>query len=102
MSKTRLTQIALASAVLAAASFATAAQAADEPMGKTSGTKEKCYGVSKAGENACASANGAHSCAGMGKADFDGMEFKDVTKGTCEIMKGSLKPFEGPNPKLKG
>jgi uncharacterized membrane protein len=101
MSKTRFTQIALASAVMAAASFATA-QAAEETMSKSPAGKEKCYGVAKKGENGCASANGTHGCASMAKSDYDGMEFKDVTKGSCEIMKGSLKPFEGANPKMKG
>src|SRR5262245_44800412 len=31
--------------------------------------KEKCFGVVKAGENDCASANGSHSCHAKAKAD---------------------------------
>lgn len=50
--------------------------------------KEKCYGVAKAGENGCA-ANG-HSCQGQAKADNDPSEWKNVGKGECEKMGGSL------------
>jgi uncharacterized membrane protein len=46
--------------------------------------KEKCYGVAKAGQNDCASANGSHSCAGQAKKDKDPNEWKYVAKGTCE------------------
>lgn len=54
--------------------------------------KEKCFGVAKAGQNDCASATGAHSCAGQAKKDNDAKEWKFVAKGTCEKMGGSLKP----------
>jgi uncharacterized membrane protein len=54
--------------------------------------KEKCYGVAKAGQNDCANATGTHSCAGQSKVDNDPNEWKYVAKGTCEGMKGSLKP----------
>ena len=97
MAKFTFTQAGLLAAVLGAA---TAAQAAEMSTAAPAG-KEKCWGVAKKGENACASANGSHGCAGSAKVDYDGQEYKDVTKGTCEIMKGSLKPFEGVNPKLK-
>lgn len=88
----------LISAVMAAASVAASAQAAD--MHKAS--QDRCYGIAKAGENNCASAAGAHSCAGMTKANYDGQDFKDVAKGTCEQMNGSTMPFKGTNPKIKG
>ncbi len=97
MAHARLTRTALVSAVLGAAAMATA-QAAEAPA-KT--PKEKCYGVSKAGENDCANA-GKHGCATLGKVAYDGQEFQEVPKGTCEQMSGSLKPFEGVNPKIKG
>lgn len=58
------------------------AQAADQ-------TKEKCYGVAKAGKNDCA-ANG-HSCAGQSKVDNDPSEWKFVPKGDCEKLGGTLK-----------
>lgn len=64
-------------------------------MAQTAGAKEKCYGVAKAGANDCASADGAHSCAGQSKRDMDANEWKYVAKGTCEGMKGSLsKPMK--------
>jgi uncharacterized membrane protein len=86
---------AVASAVLAS-SFGLPAVAAEKAP------TERCYGVAKAGENSCASANGVHSCAGMSKTAYDGQEYKDVPKGSCEQMSGSLKPFKGVNPKIKG
>ena len=52
-------------------------------------TKDKCYGVAKAGQNDCA-ANG-HACAGQSKVDNDPTEWKYVPKGECEKMSGSLK-----------
>jgi uncharacterized membrane protein len=91
---------ALAAAVIGAATFASAAQAADKAVGGA--THEHCYGIAKSGENNCAAANGKHSCAGEAKVDFSGQEFKEVAKGSCEQMNGSLKPFEGMNPKIKG
>ena len=51
--------------------------------------KEKCYGVAKAGQNHCGSADGAHSCAGQAKVDNDPNEWKFVKAGTCEDMGGS-------------
>lgn len=60
---------------------ATAAQA-------QSAEKEKCYGVSKAGQNDCAS--GKHSCAGTAKKDNDPAYWKLVAKGTCEKMGGKM------------
>ena len=50
--------------------------------------KEKCFGIAKAGQNDCASVDGAHSCAGQSKVDMDKMEWKYVAKGTCKSMKG--------------
>ena len=51
-------------------------------------SKEKCFGVAKAGQNDCA-ANG-HACAGQSKVDNDPTEWKYVPKGDCEKMGGSL------------
>ena len=72
-------------ATVLAAGFATTVANAQE--------KEKCYGVAKAGANDCANASGTHSCAGQAKKDNDGGEWKYVAKGTCEGMKGTLKPM---------
>jgi uncharacterized membrane protein len=50
--------------------------------------KEKCYGISKAGQNDCGNLAGTHSCAGQSKVDNDPGEWKYVAKGTCKDMKG--------------
>lgn len=52
--------------------------------------KDKCYGIAAAGKNDCSTA--AHSCAGQAKVDHAPDEWKYVAKGTCEKMKGKLKP----------
>ena len=51
-------------------------------------TKEKCYGVAKAGQNDCANLSGSHSCAGQTKADMDPNDWRYVAKGTCKTMNG--------------
>ena len=53
-------------------------------------SKEKCYGIAKAGSNDCASATGSHSCAGTATKDKDQGDWKYVEKGTCEKMGGSM------------
>lgn len=64
-------------------------QAADEMGAKDNGSKEKCFGVVKAGKNDCA-ANG-HSCAGQAKSDGSAKEWVHLPKGSCEkIVGGSL------------
>lgn len=53
---------------------------------------EKCYGVVKAGKNACGSADGSHSCAGKATKDGDPNEWIALPKGTCEkLVNGSTK-----------
>jgi uncharacterized membrane protein len=76
----RHTLFAAALATVCATSMVTA-HAADE-----GNSKEKCFGVAKAGKNDCA--NGAHSCAGQAKKDGDPSDWKFVAKGTCEKMGG--------------
>jgi uncharacterized membrane protein len=51
-------------------------------------SKEKCYGVAKAGKNDCAGSS--HSCAGQSKVDNDPSEWKYVPKGECEKLGGML------------
>lgn len=51
-------------------------------------SKEKCYGIAKAGQNDCANIAGTHSCAGQSKADGEVGEWKYVAKGTCKSMGG--------------
>ncbi len=53
-------------------------------------TKDKCFGVAKAGQNDCASASGSHSCAGTATKDKDPGDWKYVERGTCEKMRGSM------------
>lgn len=72
--------IAATAATLLTLTLASAPVAAQE--------KEKCFGIAKAGQNDCASINGAHSCAGQSKVDMDKTEWKYVAKGTCKSLKG--------------
>jgi uncharacterized membrane protein len=51
-------------------------------------SKEKCYGIAKAGQNDCSNLAGTHSCAGQSKVDGDKGEWKYVAAGTCATMKG--------------
>lgn len=84
---TRNVNIALAGAVAAAIGFAVqhgAAVAADDAG------KEKCYGISMAGKNDCASA-GNNSCAGTSKVDHDKGAWKYVAQGSCAGMSVKLK-----------
>lgn len=61
--------------------------------------KEKCYGVSLAGENDCAAGPGT-SCAGTSKVDYQGNSWTYVEKGTCTTLelpgdrKGSLEALK--------
>ncbi len=62
----------------------------------TNPAKEKCYGVSLAGQNDCAAGPGS-SCAGTSKANYQGNSWRLVDKGTCAKIKtpkgfGSLTP----------
>ena len=66
---------------------------------KAQPTKEKCYGISKAGKNDCAAGAGT-TCAGTSKRDYQGNAWTYVAKGTCTKIstpkgKGSLKPIAG-------
>lgn len=50
--------------------------------------KEKCYGVSPAGQNDCGNLAGTHSCAGQSTVDNDIGEWRLVPKGTCKELGG--------------
>ncbi|MDB5888276.1 MAG: putative signal peptide protein [Rhodocyclales bacterium] len=80
MDKQALIRAALVS-VVALGTVAQTAVAADAP-------KDKCFGIAKAGANDCASANGAHSCAGQATKDGEPTDWKYVVKGTCAKMGG--------------
>lgn len=79
-------QMLLSAALAGAVALAGAAQAADEHK-----DQEKCFGVSKAGKNDCATASGSHSCAGQAAKDNVPAEWNYVAKGTCEKTGGKLK-----------
>lgn len=73
--------------LLASAVALTIAGAATTANAKEEG-KEKCYGVVKAGMNDCASADGAHSCAGHATVDGAATEWVALPAGTCEKLVG--------------
>lgn len=62
--------------------------------------KDKCFGVSLAGQNDCAAGPGT-TCAGTSKVDYQGNAWKYVPKGTCEQITtpfgpGSLAEIQRP------
>lgn len=69
-------------ATVTAASFALAAGIAN--AAKVKGPKEKCYGITQAGENDCANLAGTHSCQGQSTVSFSADEWQFVAKGTCD------------------
>lgn len=90
---TKSLAIATAMAAAVSAQLTAPAQAA---------SKEKCYGVSLAGDNHCKAGAGT-TCAGTSTVDYQGDAWTLVDKGTCESTelpaqadgtprKGSLKP----------
>jgi len=86
--------LAVAGAFAAAVGMATAVDTASAAKDGF----EKCYGISKAGQNDCA-AKGGLSCAGTSSVDYDGEAWKYVKTGTCTAMetpngKGSLKAIK--------
>lgn len=54
--------------------------------------RERCYGISRAGANACG--NARHSCAGRATRDWQLDEWQMVEKGTCVKLGGHLKSSE--------
>lgn len=43
----------------------------------------KCYGIAKAGQNACASATGSHACKGQAKTDNEPGDFTLLAPADC-------------------
>jgi uncharacterized membrane protein len=62
--------------------------------GQGSIERERCYGITKAGQNDCA--NTVHSCAKQAKADSDQSEWVAVPKGTCLRLAGGRIDEGGP------
>jgi len=80
------------------AALAAGAALAQDKGASIKGEKERCYGISLAGQNDCAAGPGT-TCAGTNKADYQANAWKYVAKGTCEGMqtpagRGSLKPMK--------
>jgi uncharacterized membrane protein len=63
---------------------------AQKPAPKPSFKAEKCYGISKAGKNDCAS-TGNNSCGGSQKVDQDPKAWIYVPEGYCERIVGGSK-----------
>ena len=53
---------------------------------------EQCWGVAKAGQNACNSNKSKHSCAGHSSIDNDPSDFIPLPKGSCLKIGGKLEP----------
>ena len=78
MSNTVLKTVALAGAVASAL-------VAHTNTATAAGEKEKCFGVSLAGQNDCAAGPGT-TCAGTSTVDYQGNAWNLVPAGTCETM----------------
>jgi uncharacterized membrane protein len=59
---------------------------ADDP----DASRDKCYGIAKAGQNDCGTAR--HTCAGKAARDNEPDEWKYVPKGTCQNAGGRPSP----------
>ncbi len=92
---------------MAALAAAVAAAALGSPQPAQAQAKEKCYGISLAGQNDCAAGPGT-TCAGTSTIDFQGNAWTLVPAGDCvkfgtvdsadfqlpEGRKGSLEALE--------
>ncbi|RBP53538.1 DUF2282 domain-containing protein [Arenicella xantha] len=104
MNKTKLAQLLLTGAAIAATSSISAkpndqltvAEGASEKVaaslnawiatGKSpKGRKDKCYGIALAGENDCKAGAGT-SCEGTSTIDFQGNAWTYAPKGSCESI----------------
>jgi uncharacterized membrane protein len=84
---------------MAVAGAVAAALTGYSTTGASAQSKEKCYGVSLAGQNDCAAGPGT-TCAGTSTVDYQGNAWTLVDAGTCGEMElpdgrtGSLEPLE--------
>lgn len=84
MSKSHTVSLVFAAVTALAFGAATLNTAAAQGM-----AKEKCFGISKAGQNDCAAGPGT-TCAGTSKVDWQGNAWKSVDAGSCLKIGGSL------------
>jgi uncharacterized membrane protein len=98
MSSSKFATRSLSAALAASLAMGVAMAAqADEAKQQAKPPMEKCYGVSKAGDNDCKAGAGT-SCAGTSKADYQRNAWKYVPAGTCtqiETPKGKGSLTEG-------
>jgi uncharacterized membrane protein len=90
---TKMTVAALTTALAGAAALAATAPApvhAEELLGFV-----RCYGISKAGQNSCASSAGSHSCAGQADSDYSGHEWRATKADICARRGGKTQAFDG-------
>jgi uncharacterized membrane protein len=92
------TKIAIGAGALLALGAAGAAVSAQQQQ-PAQPEMEKCYGVSRAGQNDCAAGPGT-TCAGTSTRDWQGNAWKLVAKGTCGSIRtpagnGSLTVIPG-------
>ncbi|MDH3663764.1 MAG: DUF2282 domain-containing protein [Alphaproteobacteria bacterium] len=87
------------SAMVAAAAVA-ALSAADTTPAKAQ-AKEKCYGISLAGQNDCAAGPGT-TCAGTSTVDYQGNAWTLVPAGDCEKYgaEGQVADYELPESRM--
>jgi uncharacterized membrane protein len=90
-----MNKVNLALAAAVATALGTAGAALAGPV-KPQPNKEKCYGISLAGQNDCAAGAGT-SCAGTSRVNYQGNAWKYVDRGTCTRIRtprgvGSLTP----------
>lgn len=76
----------LATVIVALAALGSSVVLAQDKGASIKGEKEKCYGISLAGQNDCAAGAGT-SCAGTSKVNHQGNAWKYVAKGTCSSIK---------------
>jgi len=89
MNKSTTSALALAGAMAAALTMASAPEAKAAKAGM-----EKCFGVAKAGKNDCKAGPGT-TCAGSSTVDYQGNAWKLVPIGSCAKMKRGASSMMG-------
>ncbi len=84
----------LLAGAVAVSAIGAGAMSANAMEAKAKEGQEICYGIVKAGMNACGAADKSHGCAAMATEDASGVEWISLPTGTCEkIVGGSLTPI---------